>query len=548
MAEKIILLISLCVCLSGASDKVVFQEQDAVWYTEEFLHVVIDLDFQPIIEECADIAKVVTKMEVSINMVHEDSTRAIRTYFTQVCTVVDHWQTHVIEKRQALVFGAMAVSTVFGMFNSIAIGHLSSHVDSLDTKMKRGFVILKKHETRMASIEQDLKKLNSKFLWEMVYMNDQFQHLSIMQDTMIHLSGLHTHTAAISRAWAALVEGHLSWDLIDPKQWSQIMIKIRAEAIRLGGKVPVDSGLELMQFPTSFEATGPKWRIFVHIPIIQEQVRLYKHTPIPIYLDDKKMEEPRIVTLHADEEFLLVTPDDMLHREISKTELDTRCHKFGRRLVCQDLGVFNRHLTDTCLGSLFGRLDAEALTKCSMKEVKNDWQVITINADTLIVFSKKGRGVDVICKNGTRVNSLVQGTAEIRLEQGCSISSAVFFARRSAEVTLEVHVITHPMWKREDLEAAWDRAMNKTKWVEEETRTLTNPPEAEVEAEATDDMDWLEQQLNPATTQGRNLIVALLSAAAGLAALLIVLVAFLMWRFWKAEPTPSQRAVQVVEE
>jgi hypothetical protein len=528
----------------SSADKIIFQEQQRVYYTEEYLHVILDLDFSPIVEECKALAPKMNLLKETFNMVHSDTTRALRAYYEQACSITKHWETHERHERQALLLGLLGATSLFGVLTKIEIGHLNSKIDQMDQRVRRGLVILNKHETRIAVIESSFNKLSAKILWDIVYLQNYTDQIALIQDVALHVSALHAHTAAISRSWIALTDNHLSWDLINPEQWAQVMSRIQAEATKLGGQLPAEDKFDLLQFPVSFQAHGPFWRLILTLPVVQEEIHLYKHLPIPLYLDDPSNSSARIVSLTSTTDLLLVLEDDSLHREISRAELESLCHRVGTRYICPDLGVLHRHLEDTCLGALFAKQTAEALKICHMAEVKQEWLAMPISSDSVVIYSKKGRGLDSVCKNGTRRPDWIQGVKEVRLEQSCVLSSKDFLIRRSAAVQVRMHVVAQPMWDAGALEEAWartlERAHSRTELVRAQIEETKIAPRPAPELQA--DHDWLASQVNPHTPEGRRILIGLLSAAAGLALLLGALMIFLCWRFLKTPPPVNRPA------
>jgi hypothetical protein len=527
-----VLVCSLCVI----ADIIVFTEEERIWYAQDYLHIVLDVDFSPVLHECQSLPLVLDQIKPGFSLLPVDFSM-LHAYTNQICAPTAAWNnTHHIEKRQLVAFGALATATVFGMFSSIAIGRLNSRLQEAETKLTRGLVILRKTDTRLTAVEASLDAVNAKLIQQAASYDNRQAQLFLLQKINTHMDALDGHVAGMSRAWSSLMVGHLSLDLLNPRQWDTVFQRARNEAQRMGGQMPIDAALDLLQFPASFEAKGPAWRIFLHIPVLQEPLRLLRHLPVPLYLDDQTNHSARVVTLSSTSDYLLVTADDILHRQINRPELSSKCAKSGTRLVCHDLGVFFRQLSSTCLGSLFGRLTASATSRCTVSLPVNDWEIVPIDRNSYVVFSKKGRGIDILCRNGTRRTQIIQGIKKVELEAGCALSSNDFLTRRGQEGLLDVHLVAQPAWDPEDLEAAWTAFQTgNTKRAERlhhDLVALQRPPEPG----RREDGDWIDRQLDPATEQGQQLLKVLAAAAATSSALLLGVVTFVVWRICRTRP------------
>ena len=240
------------------AENIIFKERSSVWLAKNFLTVVLDIDFSPVMNECNDVKT------------HLETLAAVYNYTDQVCRITDNWQgAHTVEKRQAVAAAiGFTFGSVFGLINRLDIKKLEHRVTNFDARLTRGFVILRKHETRMGRIEDDLQRANANSLWKMAAIQFKFGQLEAVTDFGFHVSMLHVHTEAIARSWTALLAGHLSEELLEPQQWASVMNRIKAEAIAMGGHLPHLTQQEFLQLPTSFLAKGPRWKCYMHVPFL----------------------------------------------------------------------------------------------------------------------------------------------------------------------------------------------------------------------------------------------------------------------------------------
>jgi hypothetical protein len=515
------------------AENIIFKERSSVWLAKNFLTVVLDIDFSPVMNECDDVKTHLETLAGVYNYTH-----TIRNYTDQVCRITDNWRSaHSVEKRQAVAAAiGFTFGSVFGLINRLDIKKLEHRVTNFDARLTRGFVILRKHETRMGRIEDDLQRANANSLWKMAAIQFKFGQLEAVIDFGFHVSMLHVHTEAIARSWTALLAGHLSEELLEPQQWASVMNRIKAEAIAMGGHLPHLTQQEFLQLPTSFLAKGPRWKCYMHVPFLSERYRMYEYVPTPLFLDEQANTSARIVTLEAEANLLLIAPDDALHREVSHRALQDHCQNWGHQMVCENLGAFTRRTTDSCLGALFKRNTTRALTLCKVQPVLEEWKVIPLTHSDFLTFSKKGRVADTICQNGTRRNALIQGLTTIRLEEGCALTSEAFYLERGSPKTLELHLTTSATWNQGDLEIAWTRAQAEARATVGQVRRLVEEARdrAKERPDRIPDGEWLP---DPLTTDGRDLLLALVACSLALGVLHAGALGYLAWRYWKA-PAP----------
>ena len=515
----------VCIVCVFASD-VIFRQRQGIWHTKKYLHVVLEVDFAPVVDKCVEINAVLAGLDRSdLRLTH-----SLRMLGKQVCQITQECtstSTHGRHARQAaLILGVF--SSVFGVLDAIAIAKMSAHLNALDRKLLRGLVVIQRHETRLSALERDLLKINVDIAWNHVSMFNKTERLASILDVAIHLATLQGHTAAISRAWAALIDGHLSRDLLDSDQWSKVIQRMREEAAKMGGVLPVSHPQEFLQFPAAFLADGTRWTVGVQVPLLHQVLKFYQYLPSPLLIEHGN-QTATAVTLHADDDLLIISADDTLHREISKAELDAACYSRGGRLMCDNLGVFQRRLASSCLGSLFSGLTQAALGRCSMRPLQEDWRITQTSPGTLRIFSKRGRRADTICSNGTRLNHWIVGVSNLTLDEGCSFSSEEFYLERSASTRLDFHLVSQPLWVKGDLEAAWNRTVQQGRVrTDQASRLLQEQQRQYDERSSSRDKDWLSEQLHPVAALGpwtfAVIIAVALALILGLTAALVCVV------------------------
>jgi hypothetical protein len=535
-------IIYIFVCLPfcpAAAEHIIFQEQQGVLNAKTMIHVNIDFDFSQIMSVCTDLRPFKQQFRKHLRPSCKScraNNDALWHLADQACDMLQLWQQNDRPKRQAMLIGALIAGGIFTMYNKYTISKLAHRFDTLEQHVSHDLIRLRRDETRLASVQRDLDAFNTTINFELDNMRNtllsEMYDWATLQTLQVHVATLHGHTSAIQRTWLALVSGHISTDLLDLSHLTNIEAKIKEAAAHAGGHVPYRNMQELLQLPASFQTKGTSWRVFLHVPVIKEHLRLYKYVPVPIFASPPGQTVPQVVLFTPSRELLLIAKDDSVHRETTREELESKCHLFHNNFLCQDLGVFRRRPESTCLGSLFSNLPASALANCPLTRMSEDWAAIPAANDRIILFSKRERNIDILCDNGTRTNHLAKGTEELHLDSGCSISSPDFVMRRGSTVDLTMRIVQQVQWNQTALAAVW------TDLREQEERLQRAPPRVPpVDLPVTDeDDDWMTTTTDPRSPEGRALILGLLAATGILLVALIGTLAFLGWRFYHAGP------------
>jgi hypothetical protein len=238
-----------------------------------------------------------------------------------------------------------------------------------------------------------------------------------------------------------------------------------------------------------------------------------------------------IITPTAD--LLVVSKDDLIHREITFQQLHERCHILGNHWWCTNLGTFYKSFLSSCLGRLFADKAIDNNFKlCPTQPFLQSWKVIAENETTIIIFSRKRRGLDVLCPQGKRERTSIIGIDFIRIQPGCMISDEEFVTRRSNTQTMDEQRILIVPWTNETITswtAIWNEDKRREANLEKDLKEMKMLSEETIKEEIDEEpIPWSETM--PPYVWG------LIATTAVLAITLVSLLVFLLWRFKQARP------------
>jgi hypothetical protein len=158
--------------------------------------------------------------------------------------------------------------------------------------------------------------------------------------------------------------------------------------------------------------------------------------------------------------------------------------------------------------------------------------VIAENETTIIIFSKKRRGLDVLCPQGKRSRIEIKGVDFINIDPGCMVSNEDFVTRRSRTQNMEEQRIVVVPWANETI-ASWAEVLKEDKRREEilkkDLEEINTYAKEKPKEESMENVPpWIETM--PTYVWG------LIAATSVLAITLVALLAFLCWRFNQASP------------
>jgi hypothetical protein len=470
MTMKFIFGVAVCLGAALAQDVVVFHEQEDVFVVKEVVHLTIKMDLRLILDVCDDFRKALRAVSPDWGEGYvRDAWYGAVAVLQSTCDFDHIWpgeskrtknpsnKVVVRDKRQAMmavgVLGTL-FGTLFGLYSWQKIQHLSTKIHDLEHQQHLGLMMLKNHETRMRRVEDDLSTVNDTLAQLVgVFKKEKSvqEKLFWLQNYQLQLDILTMHVQVIRTGWGTLHSHRFPLDWMETTASLAVYRRLQDRAERMGGVLMTTHPMDMFDLPTSFVCHDKDIYVFLHVPIIKERMQLFEYISVPIRVPGNGS----FIQVTAKKDFILVSKKNSLHKEMTGEELRRRCKTLGSNYLCEHLGVFNRRMESSCLGSLFVNSLSGVHSCCETEMVTEDWMVRQMSAERFLLFSREPLNLMYECRNGTRNNVVVHGIQLVEVPEQCEVFSSEFELIPSAEFSIRMSVIHEVNWNRSSIFHPW---------------------------------------------------------------------------------------------
>lgn len=184
-------------------------------------------------------------------------------------------------------------------------------------------------------------------------------------------------------------------------------------------------------------------RIFIHIPVLEREVEVYKWTGLPVIHQSR--DGPVALRVVTEHKLIAITKDANEHLTMNQNAWSS-CYYVGAQRICERQEAYNNQLALSCLGSLFLNYAHGVEKLCQVEQEFDPWRAVMAGPGRLLLYAKDTLHFHIRCNNGTVIGDSVQaGIREVRLDVGCNVVADQFTvpARSRKEVDFGVsHVAT----------------------------------------------------------------------------------------------------------
>lgn len=343
---------------------------------------------------------------------------------------------HIHGGAQHVVLGGIAAlaGTIFGIFNFAKINALASRVRRQQHILDADLHVLRNHETCMSWVERDMRVVNDTLTYLLHVAKKQSTNVGRMywmQSFQIQFGLLNGHILIINEGWVQLMDNKFPVRWLKMSEITRLHGALWDKASQMGGMLPLQHVHDLFHLPTSFIVEGQQIMVFLHVLVVHEWMKLYRHLPVPI--QGNGMDFWRV---HGDFDHLLVSDMNKFHKEVNLEVIARSCHRMGDSYLCEHLGDLARKMTHTCLGSLFVQQMDFVHEQCRVEQMKEDWMMVQTRHYTFLVFSRTETMMTTECRNGSRSNARLVGIEEVITPATCQTYSEEFALQSSASSTM----------------------------------------------------------------------------------------------------------------
>jgi hypothetical protein len=222
--------------------------------------------------------------------------------------------------------------------------------------------------------------------------------------------------------------------------------------------------------PCSFVLVDDLIVVLVHVPLIKEELRLFRPRVIP-YLN-----EGQVTTIELKKDEWIGVTQDLTRYILLDGQARERCHTIGDHLLCGDL-ILRKNFNGNCLAGLYsGSSEVQKTCKTSTEQAVEE--IVKYGKEYVGFFPTKTEG-QVSCHGITKERVELDGLLRIKLAPGCALSTGdSHITSKSREVSIQM-AEARPHETKVNLTLVLESAMWKTQevsplhWVHHEWSEVT---------------------------------------------------------------------------
>ena len=342
---------------------------------------------------------------------HDDSYRKLIQRFDAHTALFDEGEAEATRPRRQIL-GVLGLGV--GIYNSYKLAKLSSLVNG-NTELVGS--LYNATDVKFREVDEKLTFLNK----TVDFVVEEFQKASSKMRISALTAELDHHLNEIKdecQGWltglSALFRGRLSPDLFDLVKLKRAVKSLQDRAAQDGFQYIHSTIGDVFSMETSHLRHGSMLHIFVHVPVSSgTRMKVYRMIPTPVHLASGLT-----VMVSPEKDLLVVDQGNTMGAETSSSELQ-ECRRSHNLYFCDNLRVFDRHLEDTCVGSLFVANIEKAKEHCRVEVGLRDREVLTpLNQTAFRLATPKTITLFTTCGVGpTRIE---EGETIVDIPGGCA--------------------------------------------------------------------------------------------------------------------------------
>ena len=350
------------------------------------------------------------------------------------CDVVEGWavtfQTDRV-KRQAMLIGS-----VLGSLGISLLMQLGGYME-LTTKIETNHQALVQLRAQMTTYTARQHNINEKLAKEV---NCHKIRLALLESEMLILAT----TAALE---GLISNQHVTPAILPTKEVARLWPQIQREIKNFTGGAAsfMFPPHALYEIPASYIYDGNTLRVFLHMPLVQEELQLYRRSTFPLIAHTNPPQ-------HATETkpYIATNTEGTTHMVMDGNDLAT-CHIIQQARFCK-VGLLFRTFASTCEGALFEGRPSTIKQRCKLAEFKDKWAVTQTGDNDFSIYLAEQEEAMRTCEDGTRmVIHVKSGFTNVSVPTGCTFTTLDFVLPAHHDYTSTLHVINHVSFEAEDL-------------------------------------------------------------------------------------------------
>ena len=350
-----------------------------------------------------------------------------------------------------------------GAFNAYEIQQLKAKFTELSTGHNMLVRITNQNSQEIRQISNGMTQI----METLEYMA-KYNPAEIMMQLDEHLDIFRDRVTILINAVQQLHHRRLSIDLLSPDQMSAMHTAVHEEAKVMGFTPLTTKVVDYFQIEVTYMRSGKDIVLIVHVPCTKtaELLTIHRYLPFPIPLpilpkshdmtiaqslstskftessldqlfdqndlDYKQAPEALFITSDSD---LIAIGKDNNYQILSPTQL-AGCVQKNHVYICDKHHVTRNDLSESCLGSLFLRIESGVRTYCKFERKPVQELVYQLTATDHLIFSPIPQSPVITCVNGSNERIDLGRTSKIHLAAGCQLKT-----RKHTIVSDNIHSI-----------------------------------------------------------------------------------------------------------
>ena len=351
---------------------------------------------------------------------------------------------------QAFSLFSDIVGTFMGAFNAYEIQQLKEKFTELSTGHNMLVRITSQNTNEIRQISNGMKQIMD----TLEYMA-KYNPAEIMMQLDEHLDVFRDRVTVLSNAVQQLHHRRLSIDLLSPEQMDVMHKAVHDEAAVMGFTPLTTKVVDYFQIEVTYMRSGKDIILIVHVPCTKtaELLTIHRYLPFPIPLPilpkahdmtiaqslsiskftEKSLDQlfdqndldykqaPEALFISSDSDLIAIGKDNN-YQILSPTQL-AGCVQKNHIYICDKHHVTKNDLSESCLGSLFLRIESGVRTYCKFERKPVQELVYQLSPTDHLIFSPIPQSPVITCMNGSNERIDIGRTTRVHLEAGCTVKT-----------------------------------------------------------------------------------------------------------------------------
>ena len=308
-----------------------------------------------------------------------------------------------------MLFGVLG--TFMSIFDQKQYDKLQKAVTTTKEIQKRLIQVVNNQAQAINDIKHSLDKFNTK-LDMAILLNPANMDAALQSSNR----KIRLEIDRVYRALQAAQYRRLALDFLDADKASDLYTMLTKTAKDANCNLLITQPADIFQLELSYFFNGDIITLLLHVPMVPKGslLRLVKLHPFPLPIAGNYSIVPDV-------------SNDILALSISEQRLSAQfpaanllgCLQTNRVYMCENQGVLNKKLSQSCLGALYNQDSETAKTLCPMKIIHAEEVVYKLKDNIHLLYTPLKITIPITCPDKSYEKWVSPGVTEFQLDPGC---------------------------------------------------------------------------------------------------------------------------------